>query len=407
MQLDDLPDENISFIFQYLNTSTILLQCSLVSHRWLIIASEVDLHVVIQNNFRKANCFLSLLDDQMLQVKSLSLSKNHLNTKHVEMIICSKYLQNISDLDLSYNNIGTDYLCRRMMKCLGNLRALNLRYSGFGGILIKLDGFSSNSTLSNLTSLDLSYERVEEHGAEYISNNLKKLQILKLRGCFIQDVGVKHICNLEQLTSLDLSFNNIGREGCAFISNGKLMKNLKTLDISNNFLFSHLALPLLFSGENGKNLTSLNMSGLYISMGNELVSLNNLRELNLSKCKSMGCLNRLNSCDLLSKLTILNIDCNMIGNVNLNKLQKCKNLKELNISRNNITCSGAYELSQFDLPNLTTLILDGNDIQYYGILSILNSKTLPNPKQLLSKNKSAVIQGLLATVMKTSLVEDQ
>lgn len=132
------------------------------------------------------------------------------------------------DCKLSRQNI-------QEVSTLDQLRSLDLSFNKIGprsAIAI--------ANLKNLTSLDLSRNRIGPRGAKAITN-LNNLTSLNLDKNNIGPGGAKAIANLNNLTSLNLNYNKIGPDGAKAIAN---LANLTELDISDNKITDD-ALPQL------------------------------------------------------------------------------------------------------------------------------------------------------------------
>lgn len=90
--------------------------------------------------------------------------------------------------------------------------------------------------------------------------NITKLSV---KGCIINYREIESLANLTNLTSLNLACNTIDDEGAIALAkaltNGNL-KNLTSLDVSSNKIGNKGAKALAEALANLKNLTSLNLS---------------------------------------------------------------------------------------------------------------------------------------------------
>jgi internalin A len=218
---------------------------------------------------------------------SLNLAGNLIRAEGVQAL---KGLTALTSLDLSHNDIGDEGA--RALVGLTALTSLNL-----AGNLIGDQGAQALKGLSALTSLDLSTlrfislekalrdrnfatsfnlssKRIGTEGAQALTS-LTALTSLDLRGNGIGAEGVQALKSLTSLTRLDLAGNGIGAEGLQAL---KGLTSLTSLDLSDNQIGPKGAQSL----KGLVNLTSLNLRNTGVKDLSPLVSLCNLRDIDLS-----------------------------------------------------------------------------------------------------------------------------
>jgi internalin A len=219
---------------------------------------------------------------------SLDLSGNKIGHEGAQAL---KGLVNLTSLDLHGNDIGAEGA--QALKDLVNLTSLDLCGNDIGA-----EGAQALKDLVNLTSLELSGNRIGDEGAQALMG-LVNLTSLDLWENHIGDEGAQALKRLVKLTRLDLSGNKIGHEGAQAL---KDLVNLTSLNLWNNHIgdagaqalkdlvnLTSLNLWNNHIGDAGAqalkdlvNLTSLDLSGNKIGDISPLVSLCNLRWIQLS-----------------------------------------------------------------------------------------------------------------------------
>ena len=151
-----------------------------------------------------------------------------------------KRVQQISLIDLSYNNIGS-LGCVEIVKLFDNtncqLRGLNLRGNGITDEGVKqLSSVLANSQLRNL---NLEGNDITDEGVKQLSSVLANSQLrsLNLEGNGITDEGVKQLSSVlanSQLRSLNLEGNGITDEGVKQLSSVLANSQLRSLNLRVN-----------------------------------------------------------------------------------------------------------------------------------------------------------------------------
>jgi internalin A len=200
----------------------------------------------------------------LVNLTSLNLFLNHIGAEGAQAL---KGLVNLTSLYLGYNDIGAEGA--QALKGLVNLTRLCLDGSRIGA-----EGAQALKDLVNLASLGLADNGIGAEGAQALKG-LVNLTSLDLQNNFIGAEGAQALKDLVKLTSLDLKNNFIGAEGAQAL---KDLVNLASLDLADNKIGDEgaQALKALI------NLTSLDLSNNNIGDISPLVSLRNLRKIDLS-----------------------------------------------------------------------------------------------------------------------------
>lgn len=233
---------------------------------------------------------------------------------------------------------------------------------------------------------------------------------------------VKQLANLREL---NLNYTHIGDDGALALADCPYLRNLRELDLRSNSISETGAVGL--ASPNLSNLRTLNLSGNQIGwLGAAAVAsphLTNLRELNLafSGVEDIG-VDHVAASPHLASLQKLNLSGNHIGNSGLRVLghsphlcnlrqlilheniitehsalvlgPSLANLKELDLSRNQIGWRGAGALASPHLANLRVLDLSGNPIGCYGALGMASEPHLANLRMLNLSDTNISFEGV-------------
>ncbi|MEM1293248.1 MAG: COR domain-containing protein [Cyanobacteria bacterium P01_H01_bin.162] len=172
-----------------------------------------------------------------------SLTLRNLGLKNTDAMAIAEHLSQLTSLDLSFNQVG-EAGTRAIAEHLSQLTFLNLvedQVGDAGVLAIALH-------LSQLTSLDLSGSQVGDEAVAAIAEHLSQLTYLSLSLNQVGDAGARAIAeHLNQLTYLHLSGSQVGDEAVAAI--GQHLTGLITLDLESNQQIMTVAplahLPLL------------------------------------------------------------------------------------------------------------------------------------------------------------------
>ncbi|KAF3997216.1 leucine-rich repeat domain-containing protein [Glaciimonas immobilis] len=309
--------------------------------------------------------------------KELTLSRNNFST--IDQL---EGMTNLTYLNMGNNNI----LSFSPLKYLVNLQYLNVTKT-----VLSSRGLKEFETLTDLRSLDISYNHIDKIS---VLENFKKLEMLKADHAGIVDIAP--ITWLTGLTHLDISGNKIQD-----LKALEELASLTALDISINPITSLSPLRSL------KNLTTLYMGATQTTNLNALENLTNLETLsvldnNITHISPLADLtnltnlrlshNNITDIDVLKnfdKMTYLYAGTNKIADIS--SLKNMVNLKKLDLHDNAITSieavrsltglEGHINLSGNQITNveplaalekITNVDLDRNNILDLSSLKIRN-----------------------------------
>jgi V8-like Glu-specific endopeptidase len=171
---------------------------------------------------------------QLKALTKLNLLGSSISKAEVQFI--SENLTTLTELNLSYNNIGNEgarQLAQGELTALKSLHLMNCEITHPGVESI------SNGKLSNLTFLDLSKNtKLASLGTGHLTQggSLLKLNHLSLHRCNVCLLGAQYLGeakNLPSLTYLDLSENKLNDEACEAIQKGNFSA-LRELNLLEN-----------------------------------------------------------------------------------------------------------------------------------------------------------------------------
>ena len=349
----------------------------------------------------KAAHYIAVIFSQNSKLEEIDISRNNLKTtgakeifkgiRHIltltklniaHNLICNKaagYIKDIlnnnnklKQLNLSYNNLAISNLT----ECnFTHLQTLNLSYTDVQ-TAVSIEGL----TIFTLKKLDISGNCINESAvngiAAFLSEN-DELQELDLSCNNLQGLGTRNILdflNISCLTKLNISNINITSDIHYIADILTHATELMHLDLSYNKLSSDDIKNFLYKTNNVfTNLMYLNLSGNEIcdeaatALAFVLAENTKLKELNICDAN----LHREEIIKIFTKLrfpylTKLSISHNDITNEAAddiaNFLSKSYELKELDLSHNNIKSAGAIKICRANLLNLTTFNISQNSI---------------------------------------------
>jgi small GTP-binding protein len=256
------------------------------------------------------------------------------------------------------------------------------------------------SILTELSSLNLCHDQIDDEGAASLSN-LTQLTSLNLHNNPIGAAGAASLASLPQLTSLNLSDNIIGAAGAAGLAD---LKKLTTLNLSKCQIGGAGAASLAGL----KHLTSLNLRSNQI--GDEgaaaLAAFTQLTSLDLgyNKIGDEGAA----ALSALTQLTTLNLWNNQIGDEGAAALSALTQLTTLNLWNNQIGDEGAASLAT--LIQLTSLDLGNNQIGDEGAAALAALTQLTNldlsNNPVVTTTPFATLRRLTSLNLKETKVQD-
>ena len=288
--------------------------------------------------------FLDLGDNAISSIKDISkltkLTYLDISNNFIEDISGISNMKNLTILDLSNNNIES-------IEALKNLTKItNLNISDNEIVSEDL------GEIENLKSLEVFYaENCNLYDISKITS--KKLKDINLSNNYIDEIS--SLNNNKDLISINLSNNNIKD-----ISSLSASSNLKNLNVGENIVNNNGASVV----KNFNKLENLNISNGSITSIDTLKNLTMLKGINLDGNKILD-LSPLNN---KQKLEVLSLsDCN-INNNQLKSINSLNNLKEIDISNNNITSIESLNNSK----NIVYLDVSENEIKDISSLSQFN-----------------------------------
>ena len=309
---------------------------------------------------------------RQMNFNCVNFIRSHLTAVDCSSLVNVINVQQISHLDLSYNNIGPlgcFEICK-LLKCReSQLSWLNLTKNQLTDEAAKYLAEAINNNNCQLRTLDLSANNISDIGAQHLAeainnNNNCQLHTLDLTANNISHIGAQHLAeainnNNCQLHTLDLTYNKISDTGAQYFAEAIKNNNcqLHTLNLSYNNI-SNIGSQHLAKAINNNNcqlhtldLTANNISHVGAHHLAEAINNNNcqLRTLNLSynNISNIGAqylaeaINN-NNCQLHT----LNLTHNYISDIGAQHLAEAINnnncqLHTLNLSYNtNITAAG-------------------------------------------------------------------
>ena len=182
---------------------------------------ERDLAVTLFKCFNESDEMKSKVQTKLQQLNFNFVNFNHCRLTAVD---CSSLVnvinvQQISHLDLSYNNIGPLgclEICK-LLKCReSQLSWLNLTHNQLTDEAANYLAEAINNNNCQLRTLDLSENNISDIGAQHLADAIKdnscQLRMLDLSANGISDIGAQHLAkainnNNGQLRTVDLSYN--------------------------------------------------------------------------------------------------------------------------------------------------------------------------------------------------------
>ncbi|XP_058617837.1 NACHT, LRR and PYD domains-containing protein 12-like isoform X3 [Onychostoma macrolepis] len=350
----------------------------------------------------RVNQIAALLQDKHCQLNTLILNNSCITEGGCRVLAAAlnSNPSNLTELDLSENKLGNPGM-KIILTLFENVQC-RLEKLKLNCISITDEGCAALASAfnSNLRELDLSRNQIRDSGVTEISSllrNSQTLQILRLSDCSITEEGYKALSsalrsNPSHLIELDLTGNDPGQSG---------VKQLSDLLQDPNFQLKTLRFLGPAADEACQYVTG-------IVGKNPLL----LRELNLSGCKLGD--TRVNQIAALlqdkhCQLNTLMLNCISITEEGCAALASTfnSNLRELDLSRNQIGDSGVTEISSLLRNSQTLQILRLSDCSiteegYKALSSALRS----NPSHLIELDLTGNDPGQSGVKQLSDLLQD-
>lgn len=285
-------------------------------------------------------------------------------------------MKNLKDLKLDLSNDATG----QGLQHLSNLR--QLESLSLEGVKLSTNGLSALKDLTNLKTLDVSFERgaEKENKQDVLKelSNMSKLEMLQLHGIKIPTSALGHIKDLTNLRSLRVDTDSALKD--ADLENLSKLTKLEYLpttsphmEFSDKTAFS----PVLSSEVTDKGLAHISkLTELkYLDLDNTQVTskglayirgLNKLETLHLSGLK-IGDKDLANLQDM-KELSILGLDNTQVTDKGLSHLKGLTSLWGLHLADTKVTGTGLDALK--DLRNLRLLVLNNSPVNDSGAAKI-------------------------------------
>ncbi|XP_036070659.1 ribonuclease inhibitor-like [Oryzias melastigma] len=258
-------------------------------------------------------------------------------------------MSNLTELGLSFNNLqesGVLHLCDFMKSPDCGLQTLRLKNCKWSEISCEALGTPLKSNLFTLTDLDPSFNNLQDSGFLYLCGFLESpdciLQSLRLKKCHLSEASCEALGSAlrshpSNLTELDLSENSLQDSGflhlCGFLESPDCRLQILRL---NNCSLSEISCKALGSAltSNRSNLTELDLSWNNNIQDSGFLHLCSFLERPDCRLQTL----RVKKCHL-SKVSCEALSSALKSNPS--------NLRELDLSENNLQDSGFLHLCSF------------------------------------------------------------
>lgn len=326
-------------------------------------------------NFMNNTNMMNRTDDTMLELaENEKARKSPVEISHTEFgLVPDTFMEtpNLLWLDLSYNKLQSPHIASQLFCPLKHLLILDIRGNDFTA-LPQLGLECNNGSLASLQMLFLGNYSPEIKLQSKISiPRLQNLQKLEIQAAGLVGFASGSFENIENLKSLDVSTNflssmpNVSKatslEYLSVANNqlrGRVWEEIRDLDklvllnLSRNAL-TNISVTALAQN---KRLSFVDLSWNKLNTLPTMSVLNNVKMLNLSN-------NNINSIDyqpykLPSNLVQLNLHNNNISSLNVSAFKHLQHLEVLDLSSNQISQIDGY----ITIPNLWKLNISNNDL---------------------------------------------
>ena len=321
---------------------------------------------------------LCYLIRQCTNLTSLDLSHNKMTISHVEAESLAEALSvctNLKSLNLSYNGIGNKGLSplAGFLKGCKSLNKLSFKHCGINNFQILSDCFKE---CENLQTLDFSRNDMSRQQNPFVFiENCRSLQTLILHHNKIQGKSFTNLANSmrksRSIKTLDISGNDLNLEGIHLIQSLETFPNLCCL-----------------------RLGSMNHYDLGVCLAPSLINCGNLHTIDISntisKDGSYLIKDIMISCDNLC--AFISSHNYIPDNVAVDLAKFCGNIRDLNLSNNEIADDGAKALAAcfMESRKLEELNLGGNKISNLGVTELAASLKLCSGLCLLNLSQNQI-----------------
>lgn len=354
-------DDTLKYLINYLIFPYLAKLTSLRLYN-VVIGSDDDDNDNNQDTIR--NKFYAALD-RLFSLESLDLSNCQAGPIIVKKIAECQKLSKLTHLDLAGHNIGDDGVkLIATSKTFSNLTNLNLDNNSISQAGISSIA-SQSSVLTNLTTLGLSGNNIDDQSIKILVNS-KKIQRLEVLGLVANNIGptgasaISHSTSLSRLVRINLRNNCIGDLGLQSLLSSTKLVNLEALGVSYNDIDCDALTKLAELKSTRGMVPKLNELDLD---GNCITDIGSIALANL-----FG--------SLLSKLTILELSGNEIGDDGAIAILRSlpPKLTVLGLENNHITDVTADQMSNFkQLSHMKHLNLQENMLSEKGIAKFKSS----------------------------------
>ena len=261
-------------------------------------------------------------------------------------------LQNITELDLSYNQL-TNLKANIFDECdctifklnhnqISNLSNLDIFANLTGMRVLNLSNnyitelnrkHFTNKKLYELNTIDLSYNNITEISGN-VFEKFVSIRLINLSHNVIRKIGFSAFGTLPTLLDLDLSYNEIKE-----ISNGGVssLLSVKTIILNNNQLVKMFPISVAVNSLHLQNNQIFSISSNVFPMINAVLEIY-LDNNNISKLDNDAFANCLS-------LNTLSLSGNKLNEVPQGALSSLTSLQNLNLNRNNLSRLGTLALT--------------------------------------------------------------
>lgn len=333
-----------------------------------------------------------LCECKFVKLEKLNLSDNNKNIGNTliqNLINCSNF-QNLTELNISLNNISEEFKYFKDCDYLKKLKVLDLSHNNIDNKVF--ENFIQCGFLEEIVSLNLNCNDIKSIGVKYLSKCefLSKITQLNLGFNNIGDSGMQYLIKAKQfknLTKLGLRFNNISERGIKFLKKCDFLDKIIELDLSSNKI-SEYGMKYLINCNNLRNLINLDLSKnnlgdngvMYLIISKNLANLKKL-SLRSNNIKEIGAkyIKYCNHFTNLIDLDLRNNDIRDLGMQYITEWEILNQIIKLNLSTNNIGNIGAkYIINSMNFVDIKELNLHDNNIVTKRLIAI--QEKFPNTK---------------------------